>query len=81
MPLPDNLGMIGATDCWMFAEPLATFFAGADASGVARWSFVFSQQGMRGIPIYSQAYIFDAAANVAGFRSSNMLTLVLGGSY
>ena len=80
-PLPFDLGVIGATGCWMYAEPLATFFTGADASGIASWSFVFSQAGMRGVAIYSQGYVLDATANAAGFRSSNLLTTRLGGSY
>ncbi len=80
-PLPLDLGVIGATGCWMYAEPLATFFTGADSSGIASWSFMFNQAGMRGVPIYSQGYVLDAAANAAGFRSSNLLTTRLGGSY
>lgn len=80
-PLPLDLGVIGATGCWMYAEPLATFFTGADSAGVASWSFVFNQAGMRGVPIYSQGYVLDAAANAAGLRSSNMVITRLGGSF
>jgi hypothetical protein len=65
----------------MYADPFATFFAGADSAGTASWSFVFNQAGMRGVSIYSQGYVLDAAANAAGLRSSNLLTTRLGGSY
>ena len=81
VPLPLNLSVIGAYTCWMTAEPLATFFTGADSVGIATWSFAFNQPGMRGIPIYSQGYVLDLAANAAGLLSSNMLTTRLGGSY
>ena len=80
-PLPLDLGVIGAAGCTMYAEPLVTFFTGANAAGEASWSFVFNQPGMRNNWVYSQVYVLDPAANAAGIRSSNYYQVLLGGSY
>jgi len=72
VPLPIDLSVYGATGCSLDVEPFETLLFIADASGEASWCvYIPYNTAFIGAQFYQQALAFDAAANAAGFETSN----------
>jgi hypothetical protein len=71
VPLPLDLGVIGAPSCPLLISPLLTTVV-VNANGTAVWdSFFPVQADLIGQDLYAQALVFDAGANPFGAVTSN----------
>lgn len=78
LPLPFDLGLLGAAGCQDYVSLDFTQVAIA-AGGVATSTFpVPNNSGLLGFLMYQQAVVLDAAANALGLTTSNALRARLG---
>lgn len=72
LPLPFDLGPIGAPGCMVEVDPLATLLVITDATGAARTTFAIPfSPGLIGVVFSQQAAVLDAAANQLGITMTN----------
>lgn len=78
-PLPLDLAPLGAPGCQLRVSADLTQFLVGSASGSMTWSFpVPNAPALAGLPLYSQAVVFDASANSLGAVVSDANELILG---
>jgi hypothetical protein len=80
LPLPFDLGLVGAQGCTLYNEPLLSFVQPTSASGTAKVGFRHpSTRDFIGLRLYTQFVVLDAAANQLGLTYSNGLRTTIGG--
>lgn len=78
-PLPYDLGTLGAPNCFVNVDPVATTLFVADASGsLTIDSFTSGNIVFRGLPIFEQVLALDMTANALGVTASNYGRQILG---
>jgi hypothetical protein len=79
LPLPVELSLLRMPGCWLYTEMFATSLAFADGSGEATAAvFAPAAPALVGTRFFQQAVVFDAAANLGAFTTSNALASVVG---
>jgi len=79
IPLPFDLGSLGAPNCFVHVDPVAVLLNFGNASGVVRLDSTQANSVVfRGMPIYEQAVALDPAANSLGLTASNYARRLLG---
>ncbi len=79
IPLPYDLGPLGAPDCGVFVDPLANqLILGSPSGTVALDNRMPTSVVFRGVPIYEQVVALDLAANALGITASNYARKLLG---
>lgn len=82
VPLPYDLGGLGAPGCFVRVDPLATGFVIASGTGDFFWETSLPGiPGLRGLIYYQQFAVIDAGANVLGITTSNICTALTGDRY
>ncbi|MCA8950998.1 MAG: hypothetical protein KDE27_15950 [Planctomycetes bacterium] len=79
LPLPYDLGLNGAPDCYVHVDPVATALYLGNAGGSVELNSALPNSVMfRGIGIYEQAVVLDLPANTLGITSSSYARKLLG---
>lgn len=72
IPLPVDLGVVGAPGCVVAVDPLVLFAQTTDAVGGATWGFAIPHNlALTGTVFAQQAFVFDPAANALGLTVTN----------
>lgn len=79
IPLPFDLGLIGAPGCFVRVDPLVTIAVLADGAGTAFFDFpLVPNLNARGFTVYVQCLCLDPPLNAAGLSVSNDMRLIVG---
>jgi hypothetical protein len=79
VPLPFDLTALGAPGCTLNVEPLVLDVALADAAGRAEFNLALpGDPSLRGIYLWEQAVVQNAAANTFGAQVSNYARIITG---
>ncbi|MBM4063715.1 MAG: hypothetical protein FJ265_21845 [Planctomycetes bacterium] len=79
LPLPFNLGLLGAPGCQVEVRPIASLFGVSDAAGVFFWGFGSpADVAYLGLPVEQQLVVLDPPANALGLTTSNRVSSVFG---
>lgn len=80
VPLPLDLGLIGADGCQLWADPMIVATGIADGTGLTTWWLpVPTGSGLIGVTLYHQAWMVDELANPLGVVTTNGLAVTIGG--
>lgn len=72
IPLPLDLGVVGAPGCVLDVDPVVSTGLLTDAIGGATWAFPIPQvPALSGVVIAQQAFVFDPTVNALGLTLSN----------
>jgi hypothetical protein len=77
LPLPLDLGPIGAPACRVYHEFVAALPYATDASGNSKYALALPANAA-GFQVKATWVVLDAAANPSGFTTSDYATLILG---
>jgi hypothetical protein len=72
LPVPFDLGPLGAPSCFVNVNPAASTLVLGDPSGTGFWGIILPNVGaFAGIELHYQLAVLDPAANAAGLTTSN----------
>ncbi len=72
IPLPLDLGVIGAPKCNVLVDPLATGCTAGGTTGQATYMVPIPQDpNLKGVPVYFQGMAIDLGSNALGLTTSN----------
>lgn len=79
VPLPLDLGSLGAPTCFLRVDPEQTSFGVADGSGIWFWDLsIPNDRYLGGLVFWAQVACFDAPLNSFGVSVSNEVKVTLG---
>jgi hypothetical protein len=79
IPLPFDLGLLGAPTCFIRVDPLVTPGFFSDAAGISFVNFpLLPNISSRGTAVFVQCLLFDPTLNALGLSVSNDIRLIAG---